>query len=75
MNSAFVLQYILDEGKDSEELFFIGVYSTEPEARTAIERLKDKPGFQDSLEGFRICPYEINRDHWTEGFILPWIEN
>ena len=56
------------EGKDTELL--IGVYSNEAEARAAIQRLKDKPGFAAFQEGFQIHPRELNRDHWSDGFIV-----
>jgi hypothetical protein len=55
------------EGEEDVELL-IGVYSSETEARAAIERVKDKLGFADFQEGFQICPYELNHDHWTAGF-------
>jgi len=35
-----------------------------------IKRLKDQKGFAEFQEGFRIYPYELNQDHWTEGFIV-----
>ncbi len=57
----------MPEGEKDVELL-IGVYSSENEARAAIERIKGKRGFADSPEGFQICPYELNHDHWTEGF-------
>lgn len=69
MDSVFLLWYI-PEGQTDEDGLFIGVYSTEDAAKTAVERLKDKPGFMLYHEGFQIHPYELNRDHWTEGFIF-----
>ena len=71
MDSVFLLWYVHAPDSANEDEIFIGVYSTEEEAKTAIERLKAKPGFADAPEGFQIHPYEINRDHWTEGFIFP----
>jgi len=59
----------MPEGEEDIELL-IGVYSSKAEARAAIEGVKDKRGFADFREGFQICPYELNRDHWTEGFIM-----
>ena len=55
------------EGQEDIELL-IGVYSSEGEAKAAIDRLKDKRGFADFREGFQICPYELNHDHWIDGF-------
>jgi hypothetical protein len=56
------------EGEEDIELL-IGVYASETEAKAAIERVKGERGFADFQQGFQICPYEVNRDHWTEGFI------
>jgi hypothetical protein len=56
------------EGKDKELL--LGVYSSEAAAKSAIQRLQDKPGFVSFPAGFQIHPYELDRDHWTEGFNL-----
>ena len=59
----------MPEGEDDIELL-IGVYSSDEEARAAIERMKVKPGFVDFPQGFEVCPYLLDRDHWTEGFAL-----
>ncbi|MBV9144312.1 MAG: hypothetical protein JO065_00250 [Acidobacteria bacterium] len=59
----------MPEGHEDIELL-IGVYSSEPEARAAVERVKDRRGFADFPQGFQIHPYQLNRDHWTEGFIV-----
>jgi hypothetical protein len=68
MEKVFLLWHVVElDGADDEKL--IGVYRAEPDAKTAIERLSDKPGFADFGDGFQICPYELNRDHWTEGFV------
>jgi len=56
-----------EDGADTELL--IGVYQTVQDANAAIERLRSKPGFVDFEQGFKIVSYELNRDHWTEGFI------
>jgi hypothetical protein len=59
----------MPEGEEDIELL-IGVYSSETEARSAIERVNGKPGFADFPEGFQIHPYELNRDRWIEAFII-----
>lgn len=58
----------MPEGQEDVELL-IGVYSSEAEAKAAIERVKNKRGFAEFQEGFQICPYQIDRDQWTDGFI------
>jgi len=51
---------------DDEKL--IGVYAAEDKAACAISRVKEKPGFCEPDGKFEIAKYEVNRDHWTEGF-------
>jgi hypothetical protein len=65
----YMLWYERELNGEDEELL-IGVYRTESEVREAIERLKGKRGFADDPEGFHIYPCELNRDHWTDGFII-----
>jgi hypothetical protein len=56
-----------EDGDDTELL--IGVYQTEQDANDAIARLHGQPGFVDFPQGFKAEPYELNKDHWTEGFV------
>ena len=69
METVFLLWHVHKlDGKDDEML--IGVYRTEADAKAAIERIRPKPGFLAFPDGFQICPYELNRDHWTDGFVI-----
>lgn len=52
-----------------EETKLIGVYSTAQAADKAVRTLKVQPGFRDHADGFSIDEYELNRDHWVEGFV------
>jgi hypothetical protein len=70
MNLIYLLWFVHALDTAEEDELFIGAYSTAEEANAAIERLKNKPGFADAPDGFQIHPYEINRDDWTEGFVL-----
>ena len=69
MDSVVLLWHVrhVSDGDDDEKL--IGVYRTEDDARAAVERLRDKPGFRDLPEGFECHTYVLNRDGWTEGFV------
>ncbi|GGG70308.1 DUF7336 domain-containing protein [Paenibacillus radicis (ex Gao et al. 2016)] len=51
------------------ETKLIGVYSSKEIAESVVERYKRLPGFKDYLDSFYISEYEIDKDHWTEGFI------
>jgi len=48
----------------------IGVFRTEQDAKDAITTVADKPGFRDYPDRFLICPYELGKLHWTEGFVI-----
>ncbi|HTD21515.1 MAG TPA: hypothetical protein VK738_02610 [Terriglobales bacterium] len=67
MTNVYLLWFVQE--RDDCELL-IGVYSSESEAKAAIERVKDQPGFVEFLEGFQIHPYQLDRDSWTKGFIV-----
>jgi hypothetical protein len=54
----------------AEHEILIGVYRTEDDAKAAIERLRSKPGFAALPSGFQVCPYKLNEDHWTEGYVV-----
>ena len=58
------------------ELKNIGVYSSYDLAKNAIEKLKNKPGFRDTQNGFKVQktfrflkPKLINKTFWDEGFV------
>lgn len=65
----FVVQHEHQLG-DCDEVKFIGVYSTNERAQAAVDRAKQLSGFRDHPDGFSVDPYEVDRDHWTEGFIV-----
>ena len=48
----------------------IAIYSTKKKAIAARERLKKHPAFKDHPEGFEIGRIEIDKDYWTEGFVI-----
>ena len=69
MNDVYLLWYIREvDGADDELL--IGVYRGEADARAAIGRLRSKPGFSTFPDGFQVRPYELNQDHWIDGFVV-----
>lgn len=63
----FVVQHV-HEGTDSEDVKFIGVYSSRSAAELAINRLKLVPGFEDTPEGFVTDEYLMDVDNWSEGY-------
>jgi hypothetical protein len=68
MDTVHLLWYVREwaEGDDTELL--IGVYRTEADAKDAIGRLKNQPGFVEYPEGFTVATYDLGKDYWTKGF-------
>jgi len=70
IETVYLLWFVQERDDCDDCELLIGVYSSEPEAKAAIERVRDQKGFVSFPEGFQIHPYKLNRDHWTEGFIV-----
>ena len=70
MDSVVLLWHVHQEPDGEDDELLIGVYRTEDDARAAIGRLRDKPGFRDHPEGFQCHTYCLNRDGWTEGYVI-----
>ncbi|HEY2379160.1 MAG TPA: hypothetical protein VGH98_24480 [Gemmatimonadaceae bacterium] len=68
----YVLQHARPKEDDDEDVKLIGVYSSEAAAEAAIQRLREQPGFSEYPNDFHVDPYELDVDHWTEGFGVPW---
>ena len=68
MTRVYVLQHVhsVDDGADDAK--FIGVYSSRENAQAAITRLGQAPGFSEALAGFCIDEYQVDKDHWVEGY-------
>jgi hypothetical protein len=69
MNKVYVLQHVITYSAFDDNTKLIGVYSSENAGRSAIGRLKSKPGFIDSRGEFHLEGYELDLDHWVEGFV------
>ena len=67
MTNIVHLLWFRREGLDEADIF-IGAYSSEEQAKAAIERLRKKEGFVNFPQGFEIYPRELNRDSWVRGF-------
>lgn len=68
MKSVFVLQHSYEED-GYDETKFIGVYSSEQTAKAAVDRLRLQNGFKDRPNDFHIEEYELDVDHWREGYV------
>jgi len=64
----YVLQHVHSLHSGFEDVKFIGVYSSLEKARAAITRLSQKPGFSEAPDGFHTDEYQVDTDHWLEGY-------
>jgi hypothetical protein len=59
--------YLLYHIRESGQLLFVGAYSSEADAKAAIERSKLKPGFAQFPDDFEIHSYELGVELWPDG--------
>ena len=80
MKRVFVLQHLHRRSNGEDDVKLIGVYRSSASALAAVERLKVERGFcdqpslidalsDDEVSGFYIDECELDKDHWTEGFV------
>jgi hypothetical protein len=80
MKSVFIVQHVHILPGGFENVKFIGAYRSVDLACAAVERLRLQPGFcdvprlidpntDDDEQGFYIDEYELDQDHWTEGYV------
>jgi hypothetical protein len=68
LTKAYVLQHVHSFEDGTEDVKFIGVYSSRENAQAAITRLGQAPGFSDAPAGFHIDEYQVDNDQWVEGY-------
>jgi hypothetical protein len=66
--TVYLLWHVHDLGDEFDEKL-LGLYSSQASAEAARERTQSLPGFRDHPDGFHISEYELDQDHWTEGFV------
>lgn len=69
MTYVYILQHSRELPDRTEDVKLIGVYSSEIDASRAMSRLRRAPGFKEFPAGFSVDRYELDKDHWAEGFI------
>ncbi|CAN5727935.1 hypothetical protein BH23PLA1_BH23PLA1_17650 [soil metagenome] len=69
MASVFVLQHVHTLEDGTEDVKFIGVYSSREKADAAVARLGRQPGFSEAPDGFHVDEYRVDQDHWVEGYV------
>ena len=80
MKSVFIVQHLHTLPHGEEDVKMIGVYKSLEAAMAAVDKLKVQLGFRDNPrvvnpeidddpDGFYIDEYQLDTDHWEEGFI------
>ena len=69
MREVYLVQHVHLFEHGTEDIKVIGVYRTREAADAAIERLGTQPGFRDSKDTFCVDAYELDIDHWIEGYV------
>jgi hypothetical protein len=62
-------ELVWDE-EDGDDLKKLGVYSSEQRASERIEQAGSLPGFIGEPDCFMINRHLVDRDEWTEGFVV-----
>ena len=70
MASVYVVQHVHSQDDGTEDVKFIGVYSSREKAQEAVARLTRLPGFSDAPDGFQVDEYRVDQDHWAEGYVV-----
>jgi homoserine kinase type II len=68
ISEVFLVHHIRQLQDDVDEVKFVGVFSTQEYAQSAVNKLKDQVGFRDFVDGFSIEAHKLNRIGWSEGF-------
>ena len=66
MTPLFVLIHSLSE---TGRVKVVGIYSSRALAEEAEARSRRLPGFIDEPDGFTIEQYDVDKDHWSRGFV------
>jgi hypothetical protein len=69
MEYLFVVQHVHEFDDGTEDAKFIGIYGSREKAEKAVMRLSNQPGFRDAKDGFCIDKYELDKDHWADGYV------
>lgn len=64
----YLLQHSYELKNGCDETKVLGIFSTQKEAKEAIEIYQYLPGFRNKKEDFFIDEYEMNKKYWTDGF-------
>lgn len=69
---AFVLSYLRPTAEGTWAGMFVGVYSSLAMVEAAKGRLRERPGFRDYPDGFRVDCYRVDEDYDDPMFFTLW---
>jgi len=70
VNAVYLVQHAYEDAAGCDEVKLIGIYSSEAAAKAAVDRLRKQPGFRDRPNDFHVEACELDKDHWTEGYVV-----
>lgn len=68
MKYVYLLEHTHVYSENEEDTKTVGIYGSEEEAKRAMEKLKEVPGFNRHPQGFNIDRYKIGETFWLEGY-------
>lgn len=71
--TVYILWFEREYSDREDTELLIGVYETADDAKAAIDRLKQKPGFCEFPEGFSIYDRELGSNSWDYGYITKFV--
>ena len=75
MNKIWTLHHVHEFDDGCEEYKLIGLFSSKELAESALESVRDQPGFRDLPEGFEISEWTVDRIGWAEGYVTVYPED
>jgi hypothetical protein len=72
--TVYMVWHEIESEIDGDRNTFIGAFSSEEKAKQAVAQLRDKPGFRETPDNFRIYDNWLDHVGWPEGFVK-WSAN
>lgn len=64
----YLVEHVREKSDGESDIKTIGIYSSEKNAKDAIDKISKLIGFRDYPDGFTADKYLIDEDHWQDGF-------
>lgn len=67
--NVFLLHHVHEFDDGHEDVKLIGVFSSRERAQSALDALREQPGFRDLPAGFEISTQTLDEPSWSEGYV------